>query len=155
FFTRAIDFGFSKTAEETFRHWPRDKVLGDIVWNIRRFRPDVIVLRFSGTPRDGHGHHQVSAILGREAFSIASDPHKYPEQLQWVQPWQPRRLMYNVISFTADQEREAQKMSDRIEIDLGAYNPELGYSYGEIAGTSRSQHRSQGMGAPEQKGSQK
>src|ERR1700722_11523051 len=69
FFTRAIDFGFSKTPEETLTKWPRDKVLADIVWNIRRFRPDVIVLRFSGTPRDGHGQHQVSAILGREAFS--------------------------------------------------------------------------------------
>ncbi len=155
YFTRAIDFGFSKTAEETFSQWPRDKVLGDIVWNIRRFRPDVIILRFSGTPRDGHGHHQVSAILGREAFSAAADPAKYPEQLQWLQPWQAKRLMYNVIAFTADQEKEADKMADRIVIDVGRFSPELGYSYAEIAGMSRSQHRSQGMGAPEQKGSQK
>jgi LmbE family N-acetylglucosaminyl deacetylase len=153
FFTRAIDFGFSKTAAEALSKWPRDKVLGDIVYGIRRFRPDVIVLRFSGTPRDGHGQHQVSAILGREAFSAAADPTRYPEQLQWVEAWQPKRLMYNVISFTADQEREAQKLDARIEIDLGEYSPELGYSYGEIAGMSRSQHRSQGMGAPEQKGS--
>src|SRR5580698_4084472 len=155
YFTRAIDFGFSKTAEETFAHWPREKVLGDIVWNIRRFRPDVIILRFSGTPRDGHGQHQVSAILGREAFSAAADPSKYTEQLQWVQPWQAKRLMYNVIAFTADQEKEADKMADRIVIDVGDYNAELGFSYAEIAGMSRSQHRSQGMGAPEQKGSQK
>ena len=155
YFTRAIDFGFSKTADETFSHWPREKVLGDIVWNIRRFRPDVIILRFSGTPRDGHGQHQVSAILGREAFSAAADQAKYPEQLQWVQPWQAKRLMYNVIAFTADQEKEADKMADRIVIDVGQYNPELGYSYAEIAGMSRSEHRSQGMGSPEQKGSQK
>ena len=155
YFTRAIDFGFSKTADETFSHWPRDQVLGDIVWNIRRFRPDVIVLRFSGTPRDGHGHHQVSAILGREAFSVAADPAKYPEQFQWVQPWQAKRLMYNVIAFTADQEKEADKMADRVVIDVGEFNPELGVSYAEIAGMSRSLHRSQGMGAPEQKGSQK
>ena len=155
FFTRAIDFGFSKTPEETLTKWPRDQVLGDVVWNIRRFRPDVIVLRFSGTPRDGHGQHQASAILGREAFSVAADPSKYPEQLQWVQPWQARRLMYNVIAFTAEQEKEAQKMADRVELDLGEYNPELGYSYGEIAGMSRSQHRSQAMGAPEQKGAMK
>jgi LmbE family N-acetylglucosaminyl deacetylase len=162
YFTRAIDFGFSKTADETFAHWPREKVLGDIVWNIRRFRPDVIILRFSGTPRDGHGQHQVSAILGREAFSAAADPSKYPEQLQWdgqsqqyVQPWQAKRLMYNVIAFTADQEKEADKMADRIVIDVGEYNAELGVSYAEIAGMSRSEHRSQGMGAPEQKGSQK
>jgi LmbE family N-acetylglucosaminyl deacetylase len=155
FFTRAIDFGFSKTPAETFEHWPREKVLADMVWDIRRFQPDVIILRFSGTPRDGHGHHQVSAILGKEAFSTAADASKYPEQLQWVQPWQAKRLMYNVIAFTTEQEREAQKMADRIEIDTGEYNPELGYSYSEIAGMSRSQHRSQGMGAPEQKGSQK
>jgi LmbE family N-acetylglucosaminyl deacetylase len=155
FFTRAIDFGFSKTAAETFTKWPRERVLADIVWDIRRFRPDVIVLRFSGTPRDGHGHHQVSAILGREAFSAAADPAKFPEQLQWVQPWQAKRLMYNVIAFTTDQEREAERLADRLVVDLGQYSPELGYSYGEIAGMSRSQHRSQGMGAREQKGSMK
>lgn len=155
FFTRAIDFGFSKTPEETFAHWPREKVLGDIVWNIRRFRPDLIVLRFSGTSRDGHGHHQVSAILGREAFSAAADPARFPEQLQLgVEPWQAKRLMYNVLAFGAEMEKEAKAMADRVEIDVGEYNPLLGYSYGEIAGMSRSQHRSQGMGAPETKGSQ-
>jgi LmbE family N-acetylglucosaminyl deacetylase len=155
FFTRAIDFGFSKTAAETFTKWPRDKVLGDVVWNIRRFRPDVIVLRFSGTPRDGHGHHQVSAILGREAFSAAADPSKYPEQLQWVQPWQAKRLMWNTFAFTADQQKEEAAIKDKLAIDLGEYSPELGYSYSEIAGMSRSQHRSQGMGAGEPKGSTK
>jgi LmbE family N-acetylglucosaminyl deacetylase len=153
YFTRAIDFGFSKNLEDTFAHWPREQVLGDVVWNIRRFRPDVIVLRFSGTPRDGHGHHQASAILGKEAFSAAADPSRFPEQLKYVQLWQAKRLMYNVLSFTADQEKEAKGMADRVEIDIGAYDPELGYSYGEIAGMSRSQHRSQGMGAPQQKGS--
>jgi len=156
YFTRAIDFGFSKTAADTFAHWPRDQVLGDIVWDIRRFRPDVIILRFSGTPRDGHGQHQVSAILGKEAFSAAADPSRYPEQLKrGVEPWQAKRLMYNVIAFTAEQEKEAEKMADRIVIDVGQYNPELGFSYAEIAGMSRSEHRSQGMGAPEFKGSQK
>src|SRR5580698_7089647 len=114
YFTRAIDFGFSKTAEETFAHWPREKVLGDIVWNIRRFRPDVIILRFSGTPRDGHGHHQVSAILGREAFSVAADPSKYPEQLQWVQPWQAKRLMWNTFAFTAEQQKEEAAIKDKL-----------------------------------------
>ncbi len=155
FFTRAIDFGFSKTAAETLTKWPREQVLGDVVWNIRRFRPDVIVLRFSGTPRDGHGHHQASAILGKEAFSVAADPAKYPEQLQWVQPWQAKRLMYNTIAFTAEQQKEESAMKDRLALDLGTYSPELGYSYSEIAGMSRSQHRSQGMGAAEPKGSTK
>src|SRR5262245_43381493 len=95
FFTRAIDFGFSKTAEETLTQWPREQVLADVVWNIRRFRPDVPILRFSGTPRDGHGHHQSSAILAKEAFSLAADPTKFPEQLAYVQPWQVKRMMQN------------------------------------------------------------
>jgi LmbE family N-acetylglucosaminyl deacetylase len=156
FFTRAIDFGFTKTTEETFSKWPREKVLGDVVWSIRRFRPDVIVLRFSGTPRDGHGQHQVSAILGREAFAAAADPARFPEQFQLgVEPWQAKRLMYNVATFTQQQAQEAAVMNGRFEVDLGEYSPELGYSYGEIAGMSRSQHRSQGMGAPETKGSMK
>ena len=156
FFTRAIDFGFTKSANETLSDkWPRDKVLGDVVWNIRRFRPDVIILRFTGTPRDGHGHHQSSAILGREAFAAAADPQRFPEQLQYVQPWQAKRLMMNVATFTTQQEKEALATPGRLEVDLGEYSPELGYSYGEIAGMSRSQHRSQGMGSAERKGSQK
>jgi LmbE family N-acetylglucosaminyl deacetylase len=155
FFTRAIDFGFSKTPAEVFTKWPREKLLGDVVWNIRRFRPDVIVLRFSGTPRDGHGQHQVSAIIGREAFSVAADPSRYPEQLQWVQPWQAKRLMWNTFAFTAEQQKEEAAIKDKLMVDLGEYSPELGYSYSEIAGMSRSQHRSQGMGAAEPKGSTK
>ena len=158
FFSRAVDFGFSKTAEETMTKWPRDQVLADVVWNIRRFRPDVIILRFSGTPRDGHGHHQTSAILGREAFAAAADPTKFPEQLRYVKTWQARRLMQNIAAFNPQQEKElkeAKDAKDRLEVDLGAYSPELGYSYGEIAGMSRSQHRSQGMGAAERKGEQK
>jgi LmbE family N-acetylglucosaminyl deacetylase len=156
YFTRAIDFGFTKSADETLSDkWPRDKVLGDVVWNIRRFRPDVIILRFTGTPRDGHGHHQSSAILGREAFAAAADPSRFPEQLQYVQPWQAKRLMMNMATFTTQQEKEAMATPGRLELDLGEYSPELGYSYGEIAGMSRSQHRSQGMGSAERKGSQK
>jgi hypothetical protein len=68
FFTRAIDFGFSKTPEETIAKWGHDRILSDMVWTIRHYRPDVIILQFSGTPRDGHGHHQASAILGKEAY---------------------------------------------------------------------------------------
>ena len=153
FFTRAIDFGFSKTAEETLTKWPREKVLGDMVWNIRRFRPDLIVLRFSGTPRDGHGQHQVSAILGKEAFAAAADPSRFPDQLQWTKPWQAKRLLYNALAFTPEQEREVSRLAGRLTVDVGEYDPELGYSYEEIAGMSRSQHRSQGMGSAERKGS--
>ncbi len=93
FFTRAIDFGFTKTAAETLDKWGHDRILSDVVWIIRRYRPDVIVLVFSGTPRDGHGQHQVSAILGKEAFTAAADPKQFPEQLKYVQPWKVRRIV--------------------------------------------------------------
>src|SRR5579864_384729 len=146
FFTRAIDFGFTKTAQETFEKWGHEKILSDVVWTVRRFQPDVIILRFSGTPRDGHGQHQASAILGKEAFSAAADPRRFPEQLKYVQPWQAKRLMWNVFSFTREQEKEAEQLKERVEIDPGEYDPVLGYSYGEIAGMSRSMHKSQGMG---------
>jgi LmbE family N-acetylglucosaminyl deacetylase len=159
YFTRAIDFGFSKVAEETLTQWPREQVLADVVWNIRRFRPDVIVLRFSGTPRDGHGHHQASAILGKEAFTLAADPTKFPEQLAFVQPWQAKRLMQNAQGGPggAGKGKGAPQATPEqgVSVDLGEYSPELGYSYGQIAGMSRSQHRSQGMGSAERPGSQR
>jgi len=155
FFTRAIDFGFTKTPEETLEKWGREKILSDVVWVIRRFRPDVIIVRFSGTPRDGHGQHQISAILGKEAFTAAADPKRFPEQLQWVQPWQAKRLMWNPGAFTKEQREEVEKMPNRIVVDPGEYDPVLGHSYNEIAGMSRSMHRSQGMGAAERKGSAK
>jgi LmbE family N-acetylglucosaminyl deacetylase len=94
FFTRAIDFGFTKTASETLEKWGHDRILSDVVWVIRRYRPDVIILGFSGTPADGHGQHQVSAILGREAFDAAADPTKFPEQLKYVKPWQATRIVH-------------------------------------------------------------
>src|SRR5215469_11252742 len=172
YFTRAIDFGFSKTAAETLTKWPREQVLGDVVYNIRRFRPDVIVLCFTGTPRDGHGHHQVSAILGKEAFTAAADPTKFPEQLAYVQPWQAKRIMENPFGLqggpnggnaagknagkNADKDLEKEfPPEDRLEIDVGDYSPELGYSYGEIGSMSRSTNRSQGQGSAERKGTQK
>src|SRR5499427_2560390 len=93
FFTRAVDFGFTRTADETMQKWGRERILGDVVWIVRKYRPDVIILGFSGTPRDGHGQHQTSAILGKEAFSAAADPARFPEQLKYVQPWQAKRLV--------------------------------------------------------------
>ena len=155
FFTRAIDFGFSKSAEETLSKWGRERAVSDMVWVIRQFRPDVIILRFSGTPRDGHGHHQASAILGKEAFVAAADPRRFPEQLRLVRPWQARRLLFNVFSFTRDQETSAAATPGRLEVDVGEYSAVLGKSYAEIAGASRSMHRSQGMGAAERRGSVK
>jgi LmbE family N-acetylglucosaminyl deacetylase len=152
YFTRAIDFGFSKTPEETLEKWGRERILSDVVWVIRRFRPDVVILRFSGTPRDGHGQHQVSAILGKEAFAAAGDPSRFPEQLKFVEPWKARRLLFNSFSFTKEMEKDAAETPGRIEVDTGAYNPVLGVSYSQIAGMSRSMHRSQGMGASQRPG---
>ncbi len=159
FFTRAIDFGFSKIADETLTQWPREQVLADVVWNIRRFRPDIIVLRFTGTPRDGHGHHQASAILGKEAFTLAADPTKFPEQLAFVQPWQAKRLMQNALGGPGGgrggNAAPQAPAEPGVDFDLGEYSPELGFSYGQIAGMSRSQHRSQGMGSAERPGAQR
>ena len=162
YFTRAIDFGFSKTADETLQKWDRNKVLGDVVYNIRRFRPDVVILVFSGTPRDGHGHHQASSILGREAFSLAGDPTKFPEQLAYVQPWTPKRLMMNSGGPGGGQNKgkggknkaDNPPPADLLNVDVGVYSPELGASFGEIGGASRSANRTQGTGAAETKGSQ-
>jgi len=152
FFTRAIDFGFTKTPEETFEKWGHERILSDVVWVIRRFRPDVVILRFSGTPKDGHGQHQVSAIVGKEAFFAAGDPSRFPEQLKFVEPWKARRLLFNSFSFTKEMEKDAAATPGRIEVDTGAYNPVLGVSYSQIAGMSRSMHRSQGMGASQRPG---
>jgi LmbE family N-acetylglucosaminyl deacetylase len=152
FFTRAIDFGFSKSADETLAKWGREAILSDMVWVIRNFRPDLIILRFSGTPRDGHGQHQASAILGKEAFFAAADPRRFPEQLLHVTPWRAKRVLFNVFSFSRQQEQDAARLPNRIRIDTGEFNPVLGESYNEIAGRSRSMHRSQSMGAPRRRG---
>jgi LmbE family N-acetylglucosaminyl deacetylase len=149
YFSRAIDFGFSKTSEESISKWGREETLSDIVWVIRKFRPDVIVLSFSGTPRDGHGHHQASAILAKEAFHAAADPKRFPEQLDAVQPWQAKRVVWNTFFGRA---RDVYPNSKEILIDTGEYNPVLGVSYAELGGWSRTQHRSQGQGFSETKG---
>ncbi|MEO8126041.1 MAG: PIG-L family deacetylase, partial [Bryobacteraceae bacterium] len=159
FFTRAIDFGFSKTPQETIAKWGHEPLLSDVVWVIRRFQPDVIVLVWSGTTRDGHGQHQESAIISREAFAAAADKNQFPEQLKYVQPWQTRR-MYQLGRRTFDQYRPAAEVAadktppeKTLDIDTGEFSPLLGHSYNEIAGMSRSMHRSQGMGSAEQRGS--
>lgn len=149
FFSSAYDFGFSKTPEETFAFWDKQRVLREAVWLIRKFRPDVIITRFPPDARGGHGHHQASAILAHEAFKAAADPHKFPEQLEHVQPWQAKRLLWNTFNF-GGQDNTAE---DQLKVDIGAYNALLGASYGEIAAHSRSSHKSQGFGSAAQRGS--
>ncbi|HZB44233.1 MAG TPA: PIG-L family deacetylase, partial [Pyrinomonadaceae bacterium] len=149
FFTRAIDFGFSKSPEEALGVWGRESALSDVVWVIRRFRPDVVITRYPTTGEGGHGHHTASAVLAREAFDAAGDPARFPEQLDYVKPWRPKRLLWN--AFVRQGERPAN--ADRLlSVDVGKYNPLLGKSYTEIAARSRSMHKSQGMGAAERRG---
>jgi LmbE family N-acetylglucosaminyl deacetylase len=149
YFTRAIDFGYSKTSEETLRFWGKEKTLADVVWVIRTFRPDVIVTRF--TPAlGGHGNHTASAILAEEAFRAAADPSRFKEQLQYVSPWQAKRIVWN--GFRPLQTDTSQKALPSVNMDIGAYSPLLGKSYTEIAGEGRSMHKSQGMGAAQNRG---
>ncbi len=153
-FTRANDFGYSKSADETLNVWDKDKVLADVVWNIRKFRPDVIITRFPPDERAGHGHHTSSAILGIEAFKIAGNPAYYPEQLKYVEVWQPKRIVFNDIAwFTENIEETAQKSDSVFAIDCGAYLPLLGKSVTEIAAESRSKHLCQGFGSTGTRGS--
>jgi LmbE family N-acetylglucosaminyl deacetylase len=149
FFSRAFDFGFSKSPEEALRIWDHDKILSDVVWVIRKFKPDVIIARFPTTGEGGHGHHTASAILTGEAFDAAADATKFPEQLKYVSVWQAKRLLWNTFNFGGNNTQR----DDQFKLECGDYNPVLGKSYGEIAATSRSQHRSQGFGVPAQRGS--
>ena len=149
FFGRAIDFGFSKNPDETLDFWGHDRALSDAVWVIRRFRPDIIITRFAPDSTAGHGHHTASAILAEEAFAAAADPKRFPEQLRWVKPWQAKRLVRNVARFG---NAGPDTTPGRVAVDLGAYEPLLGRSYTEIAGESRSFHKTQGFGSAERRG---
>jgi LmbE family N-acetylglucosaminyl deacetylase len=152
FFTRAIDFGYSKSPSETLTIWDREKALADVVRIFRTFRPDVVVNRFPTTGEGGHGQHTASAILSLEAFDAAGDPTRFPEQIaEGLKPWKPRRVFFNVFRFRADQPRK--EVPGGISVDLGAYNALLGRSYTEIAAQSRSMHKSQGFGSAERRGS--
>ena len=150
FFTRARDFGYSKNPEETLRIWGKDAILADIVQVIRRFRPDVIVTRFSPEMTDTHGHHTASAQLALEAFHAAADADFHPEQLSAeVRPWQARRILWNRSSWSIKPDDD---MSDFLKMDVNAYSPLLGISYGELAADSRSMHKSQGFGVARTRG---
>ena len=157
FFTRAVDFGYSKSPDETFAKWGRQEILADVVRVVRTFRPDVIVTRFATDGSGGHGHHTASAILAQEAFDQAADPKAFPDQLRdGLEPWQAKRLFFNASTWwNSKLPEEAKKDPSRwVTVDVGGYDPLLGASYSEIAGRSRSQHKSQGFGAAETRGEQ-
>src|SRR5262252_4273303 len=146
-FSSVVDFGFSKTAEETFNKWHgHDIALADLVRAIRTFRPDVLTSRFSGTPRDGHGHHQASAILAHEAFRAAGDPNRFPEQIkEGLLPWQPKKL------YLGNPPRMFQggNIADEdytVKLDTGEYSPVLGMSYAQYALEGLAHQTSQGTG---------
>ncbi|HVV07074.1 MAG TPA: PIG-L family deacetylase [Puia sp.] len=141
FFTRAFDFGFTKTTAEALRTWNEEKILSDVVWVIRKFQPDVLITRFPEDGRAGHGHHSASAVLAHEAFKAAADPNRFPEQFKYgVKPWRAKRILWNTFNFGSTNTTS----EDQLKIDVGLYNPVLGKSYGEIAAESRTQHKSQG-----------
>ena len=148
YFTRANDFGFTKTTDEALATWGKDQVLSDLVWRIRNFQPDVIINRFPPDARAGHGHHSASAVLSEEAFKAAADPTRFPEQLAYVKPWQAKRLVWNSYSPNF---QNNQPEGSYIKIPLGDYNPLLGKSYTEIAAEARSMHKSQGFGSAKTK----
>jgi len=150
FFTRAFDFGYSKTADEALTLWPREQLLADAVWIVRTFRPHVIVSVWSGTPRDGHGQHQASGIIAREVFEAAGDPARFPDQLKrGVEAWTPAKLYQSARRRFGG---AAPRDTPDIVVEAGAYDPLIGRSHFQLSMESRSQHRSQGMGAPQPAG---
>lgn len=142
YFSRAYDFGFSKDTADTFRHWPKDSLLRDAVRVVREFAPHVIVAIFSGTPRDGHGQHQASAIIAKEVWTAAADTVRFPVS-QFGIAWTPLKF-YRAARFSP--------ADATLRFNVGEYNPAVGKSYFEIAAESRSQHKSQGFGALQRKG---
>ncbi len=156
-FTRANDFGYSKNPEETQRIWNKEEVMADMVWAIRKWRPDVVINRFNHlTKRKTHGHHSSSAQLSVQVFDMAADPDAFPEQLEYVDVWQPKRLFFNTSWwFYGSREKfaEADK-SNMVVVDAGMYYPLKGKSNNEIAAESRSMHKSQGFGSIGTRGSQ-
>src|SRR5213596_3717324 len=155
FFTPSYEFGFSKSADETFEKWGRERVLGDFVRVIRQFRPEIIISRFTGTPADGHGHHQVAGIITQEAFRVAADPSRFPE---YRKPWQAKKLYLNSQGGQQQgggqrgQRQEGGPQPPGISINVGEFDFALGRSYNEIAMEGRSLHRSQSQGTAQEKG---
>jgi LmbE family N-acetylglucosaminyl deacetylase len=150
YFSTAYEFGYSKSAKEALAIWDHQKVLSDVVWVIRKFQPDIIITRFPGDARAGHGHHAASSIIAQEAYTAAADPNMFPEQFKYgVQPWKAKRILWNTFNFgTVNTTNDNQ-----LKIEVGGYNPTIGKSYGEIGAEARTMHKSQGEGRPRIRGS--
>ncbi|MEL6675145.1 MAG: PIG-L family deacetylase [Bacteroidota bacterium] len=151
-FSRAYDFGYSKTPAETFATWEDEKVLADVVWAIRKHRPDIIITRFPGPEKGGggHGHHTASAMLAQKAFGMSNDTTVFPEQFKYVKPWQAKRLFWNAGRWRGIKQ---EYIDASLQVETGVYDPLLGKTYAEIASEARSQHRCQGFGAAIARGS--
>ena len=146
YFSRAFDFGFSKSTDEALAFWDKQLILSDLVWVIRKTRPDIIFTRFPPDARAGHGHHSASAALAIEAYKAAADPKMFPEQLKkGVDIWQAKRLLWNTFRFPGSTGNSTISDS-QFKVNIGDYLPFLGQSTGELAAFSRSQHKSQGFG---------
>lgn len=148
-FSRANDFGYSKTPDETLTIWDKEQVLSDVVWAIRTFKPDIIINRFDHrSPGTTHGHHTASAMLGLEAFDLSNDPNTFASQLQYTSVWQPKRAYFNT-SWWFYGSREKFEKADKtnlVNLKTGVYYQSFGKSNQEIAALSRSCHQSQGFG---------
>ncbi|GGI57697.1 PIG-L family deacetylase [Winogradskyella haliclonae] len=156
-FTRANDFGFSKHPDETLNIWDKDEVLADVVWNIRQFKPDIIINRFDHR-RAGrtHGHHTSSAMLSLEAFDLVNDASKYASQLKYTDTWQPQRIFYNTSWWRYGSREAFEKVdkSNMLNFDVGIYYPLKGLSNNELASIASSQHLCQGFGRMTSRGTQ-
>ena len=153
FFTSAIDFGYSKNSKESLEFWNEDQILYELVWIIRKFKPDVIITRFNEVSGITHGHHTASSILANKAFRISGNPDIFPDQLEFLETWKAKRIFWN----TSTRFFDLSKYSDDeiLKIDVGIYNNILGKSYNEISSESRSMHKSQGFGSLKRRGSEK
>jgi LmbE family N-acetylglucosaminyl deacetylase len=157
FFTRANDFGYSKTATETRSIWEEDEIMSDVVWAIRKFQPDILINRFDHNSNGRtHGHHTFSAIASLEAFDLSGDQLAFPDQLSEIKTWQPKRVFFNTSWwFYGSQENfEKADKSKMVSVDIGTYYPIRGISNNEIAAQSRSMHKCQGFGSAATRGSQ-
>jgi len=149
YFSRAYEFGYSKSSEEALTIWNHEQVLSDAVWVIRKFQPDIIITRFPRDARAGHGHHSASAIIANEAYIAAADSTKFIDQFKYgVRPWKAKRILWNTFNFGTVNTTN----SSQLNIEVGGYNATIGKSYGEIGAEARTMHKSQGEGRPRRRG---